>query len=152
MNYLFVDIGTYRFKFPQGKGKDRAQKNSSQQHQIRHHKRSPDHISHNTLEELQIAIIKDYLHSGFEGKITYQLPSEYTTSRFIRLPVNNKKKRDDDSLPTRRPIALPISDAHYTASLKSIPTIIKPWYVSPKRKTFPRSTTEWSGRKYSPIF
>ena len=135
MNYLFIDIGTYSIKFlkvklERGKIIPISVKTTTiGEAQLK--------WPNNTIEELQINIIKDYLKSGFEGKITYQLPNEYITSRFIQLPVTNKKKAEmmipfqlDGQLP------YPIYNSHYTSSLKKYADHFKAMVCVAKEEDF----------------
>ena len=125
MNYLFIDIGTYSIKFlkikiDRGKIVPINVKSTLIPESLPQFKKDTD------IEDTQIGIIKEYLQSGFEGKVIYQIPNEYITGRFIQLPVTNKNKAEmmipfqlDEQLP------FPISHAHYTSSLKKMPNHFK---------------------------
>ncbi len=125
MNYLFVDIGTYSVKFLKTKiDHGKIIPLSIQSSLILEAMKKFKDIS--SIEDIQIHLIKDYLKSGFEGKIIYQLPNEYITSRFIQLPVTNKNKANmmipfqlDEQLP------FPISTSHYAVSFRKYPDHFK---------------------------
>lgn len=70
-----------------------------------------------TLEEIQAYIIQSAIPENFDGKIIYQLPNKFVTTRYLNLPVTNKKKLDmmvpfqlDENLP------YPSMNAHFVAS------------------------------------
>jgi len=72
-----------------------------------------------TTEEIQLEIVKSYLREHpLEGKMIFQLPLMFMTSRYLTLPVAQRKKAEmmipfqlDEDLP------FPIGEAHYTSYL-----------------------------------
>jgi len=118
MNILTVDIGTYSVKFLEVK-LERKSVNVLDSQEVIIAKVQHQLPQDSTIEDVQYEIINSYLkQSGFEGKIIYQLPSEHSTSRYLDLPVNNRKKAEmmipfqlDENLP------YPITDIHYTSTL-----------------------------------
>tara|TARA_R110002072_G_scaffold276051_1_gene437432 strand:- start:172971 stop:174563 length:1593 start_codon:yes stop_codon:yes gene_type:complete len=70
-----------------------------------------------TLEQIQTAIIEAAIPENFDGKVFFQLPNNFVTTRYMKLPVTNRKKLDlmlpfqlDENLP------YPSSNAHFVAS------------------------------------
>ncbi len=63
---------------------------------------------------LQCQLIKNIIPTDFDGKVIWQLPNEYITSRQMLLPVNQKKKIES-MIPFQLDENLPFSssDAHY---------------------------------------
>jgi Tfp pilus assembly PilM family ATPase len=118
MNILTVDIGSYSVKFLEVK-LERKSVNVLDCQEVIIAKVQPQLSDEATLEDIQYEIINSYLkQSGFEGKIMYQLPCEHSTSRFLDLPVNNRKKAElmipfqlDENLPYQA------TDIHYTSTL-----------------------------------
>ena len=122
MDYLFIDIGTYSIKFL----KMKIDRGKIVPTAVKTVLISESPSEKRDLQEVQMGIVRDYLESGFDGKIIYQLPNESITSRFLELPVINKKKVEmmipfqlDDQLPYS------ISKAHYASSLKKCPDHFK---------------------------
>ena len=118
MSVLCIDIGSYSVKFLE----------------IEAGKKSFSLISHReiplqkvlgqfkpdaTIEDIQISIVHSYLENGYDGKVIFQLPSQIITSRYLNLPIANRKKAEmmipfqlDENLP------YPISQAQFTTSLR----------------------------------
>ncbi len=118
MNILTVDIGSYSVKFLEVK-LERKFVNIVDFQEVIITKVQHQLPLESSVEDVQYEIINSYLkQSGFEGKIMYQLPCEHSTSRFLDLPVNNRKKAEmmvpfqlDENLP------YPISHIHYTSTM-----------------------------------
>lgn len=121
MSTLCIDIGSYSVKFLEC---ELGKKNFS----ILSHREIPlqqvvgKFDAQASKEDLQLSIVKSYLQEGHEGKILMQMPAAMVTSRYLRLPINNRKKAElmvpfqlDENLP------FPISTAHYTLSLRKRP-------------------------------
>lgn len=72
-----------------------------------------------SISDIQNEIIKDYLvRNDYSGKVIQKVPENFITTRFLNLPINNKRKAEsmipfqlDDNLPYS------VSDSHYTADL-----------------------------------
>lgn len=118
MNYLCIDLGSYSVKFYHAhQEKKKIVLNSFDEIIIEKVRTqvSPDA----TLYEIQQEIVSSYIKRGnFDGLVIYQLPSEMITTRYLELPVNNKKKAEmmipfqlDENLP------FPSSQSHYVAQL-----------------------------------
>ena len=136
MRHLFIDAGTYSVKFLKCR--------------LRQGKIVPSGIQSVLLAEarakagpeasvadLQTAVIKERLGDGFQGKVSLQVPGELVTSRFIQLPVVNRKKAGmmipfqlDSQLP------YPVSAAHYAFSLKKEADHFKSMICITKRDEF----------------
>ena len=119
MNYLFIDIGTYSVKFLKTKLDRGKVAPLSVQKSLVSEILDTTEPTQSSIEDAQISIVKEYLKSGFNGKIIYQIPNEYVTSRFIQLPVTNKNKAEmmipfqlEEQLP------FPIATSHYSMALK----------------------------------
>ncbi len=118
MSVLCIDIGTYSIKFLEC---NPNKKNFS----VISHREIPlqkvinQFGPEDTLEDVQLSIVRSYLEDGTESKVIMQLPSKMVTSRYLNLPITNKKKAEmmipfqlDENLPFQ------ISKAHYTLALK----------------------------------
>lgn len=121
MRILVIDLGSYAVKFIEGVV-ERKSINVLDQHSVILDKVKPQLKGLETREELHFAIIRSYLDaSGFEGKIYFQLPETLTTSRFLTLPVAQKRKAEmmipfqlEENLP------FPAGKTHITSSLTKI--------------------------------
>ena len=118
MKYLFIDVGTYSVKFltmkvDKGKIVPISVESILLTDAMKQVSDSP------SVEDVQIHIIKDKLGQNFDGKVIYQIPNEYITSRFIQLPVSNKSKAEM-MIPFQLDEQLPFSvhSSHYAASLR----------------------------------
>jgi general secretion pathway protein L len=118
MNYLCIDLGSYSVKFYHAhQEKKKIVLNSFDEIIIE--KVRPQVSPDATLYEIQQEIVSSYIKRGdFDGLVIYQLPSEMITTRYLELPVNNKKKAEmmipfqlDENLP------FPSSQSHYVAQL-----------------------------------
>lgn len=113
-NTLIIDSGSYSVKFIEGKFIRKNFKIHSTDEVLIDDVRDPNDIN-TTLEEYQQKIIHQFLEqTGFAGKIINQLPNDFITTRFLDLPISNKKKAEqmipfqlDEDLP------FPTSEAHY---------------------------------------
>ncbi len=118
MSVLCIDIGTYSIKFLEC---NPTKKNFS----VISHREIPlqkvinQFGPEDTIEDVQLSIVKSYLEDGTDSKVIMQLPTQMVTSRYLHLPISNKKKAEmmvpfqlDENLPFQ------ISKAHYTLSLK----------------------------------
>ncbi len=114
MNSLNIDLGSYSVKFFETTG-DRKQVVHRTSHEViidQVRSRFPGL----NLQEIQLEVINNYLKArNYEGKINILLPDEQVTTRYIDLPVSNRKKAEqmipfqiDENLP------YPISNAHYS--------------------------------------
>lgn len=70
------------------------------------------------MHDKQLAVVKDIIGEDFNGKVYMNLPGEYITSRYLTLPVTQKKKVDlmipfqlDENLPYS------MTNAHFTSQL-----------------------------------
>lgn len=117
MNILAIDIGSYSVKFLNGKV-DRKGFSINDYHEV-----IVSHVSSQlpgewSLRDVHSEILESYIkQNNVDAKIIYQIPSEYTTTRYFELPVNNKKKAEmmipfqlDENLP------YPISSCHYNTT------------------------------------
>lgn len=75
-----------------------------------------------TTQEIQFSILAKYIKkNNFVGKVISHLPNEMMTSRYLDLPVSNKKKAEmmipfqlEENLP------FPISSTHYACALHKV--------------------------------
>lgn len=94
MSILIIDSGTYSVKFIEGKYLKKNFKIDSIDEVLISDIANPNDSEINIFE-LQQRIIKEYLAQiEFSGKIISQIPNEFLTTRYLDLPVNNKKKAD----------------------------------------------------------
>jgi Tfp pilus assembly PilM family ATPase len=121
MRILVIDLGSYAVKFIETMVERKAIK-ILDQHSVVLEKVRPQLKGIETREELHFAIIKSYLETNeFEGKIYFQLPETLTTSRFLTLPVSQRRKAEmmipfqlEENLP------FPSGKIHTTSSLSKI--------------------------------
>lgn len=117
MSILIIDSGTYSVKFIEGKYLKKNFKIDSVDEVLLSDIRNPNDEQSNHIE-LQQKIIKEYLSQiNYNGKIIYQIPNEFLTTRYLDLPVTNRKKAEqmipfqlDEELP------FPSIDTHYVNS------------------------------------
>ncbi|EQC46073.1 pilus assembly protein PilM [Bacteriovorax sp. Seq25_V] len=115
MSNLIIDSGSYSVKFIEGKFQRKNFKIESYDEVLLADIRDPSDTETTDLEYQQ-QIIKQYLEqTKFTGKIIYQLSNNFLTTRYMDLPVQNKKKAElmipfqlDEDLP------FPANEAHYT--------------------------------------
>jgi Tfp pilus assembly PilM family ATPase len=117
MNVMCIDIGTYSIKSIIFESNGRSYTVQKVQ-EIALAELSQDIYPQTELHDKQLAVTKDLIGEGFNGKVYVNLPGEYITSRYITLPVTQKKKVDM-MIPFQLDENLPYSmvDAHYTSQL-----------------------------------
>lgn len=121
MRILIIDLGSYAVKFIEAFVERKSIK-VLDQHSVILERVKPQLKGIETREELHFAIIKSYLETNeFEGKIYFQLPETLTTSRYLTLPVPQKRKAEmmipfqlEENLP------FPAGGMHFTSSLTKI--------------------------------
>ena len=120
MEILCIDPGTYSVKFFHATV-DKRSISVEGYHQVNIDDVIHEFSDDDSLEKIQVEIIKSYLleHSQSKHKTILMLPHSYTTSRYLHLPVNNKKKAElmlpfqlDENLPFN------INQAHYNAEFQ----------------------------------
>lgn len=118
MSVLCIDIGTYSIKFLEC---NPSKKNFSliSHREIPLQKVLSQFGPEDTIQDVQLSIIKSYLEDDTESKVIMQVPSQMVTSRYLHLPIASKKKAElmvpfqlDENLPFL------ISKAHYTTSMR----------------------------------
>ena len=118
MHILAIDLGNYSVKFISS---------NVERKKVQHNQMSEvvisDYQKENQIEdfyEAQMRIVKDILdqHKQPDTKVIYQAENEMMTSRFLQLPVKNKKKADL-MLPFQLEEDLPysLSETHYAYRL-----------------------------------
>ncbi|OUR97004.1 hypothetical protein A9Q84_11760 [Halobacteriovorax marinus] len=118
MNILAIDLGSYSVKFYECRLERKQLKYLGHREIIISKIRSqfePD----TTINEIHNEIIRSYLKkTEFEGKIIYQIQDNFTTSRYLELPVNSRKKAEL-MIPFLMEENIPYSlkDIHYTSTL-----------------------------------
>lgn len=113
MNILAIDIGTYSVKFLIASIERKSV--AIKDYDEIMIDRVKSQLSTNIEEDIPYEIIKQYLsETPFEGKIIFQLPNNIITTRYLNLPIPNKKKAElmlpfqlDEDLPYA------ISSTHY---------------------------------------
>lgn len=118
MNILAVDIGTYSLKIFETTLERRRLKLVDFQEIILSQYRE-DFPLNASYEEIQTALLEAYFEEAqFEGKVIYQLPNRLITTRYLQIPVANKKKAEqmigfliEESIP------FPLSKIHFTKQL-----------------------------------
>lgn len=118
MNIITVDAGNYSVKFLHGK-LEQKKLNIFDNHEVVIESVRSQFPEDASLEEIQHTIIHQYIEqANFDGRLVFQFPSTSLTTRFLDLPVSNKKKADmmipfqlDENLP------YPVSKAHFAKSL-----------------------------------
>lgn len=114
MNSLNIDLGSYSVKFFETTGERKQVIHRTSHEVIIDQVRS--RFPGLGLQEIQLEIIANYLKArAYDGKINILLPDEQVTTRYIDLPVANRKKAEqmipfqiDENLP------YPIANAHYS--------------------------------------
>lgn len=121
MNSLIIDVGSYAVKFLEVKTDRKYLKVVSQQ-SIPLNKVSPKIRAKKSLEDIQLYVIKNYLDNNpFAGKVYFQISEEQITSRFLTLPVGQRRKAEM-MIPFQLEENLPFSSSqiHTTSSLQKI--------------------------------
>lgn len=110
---MCIDIGTYSIKASLFDGEGRILKLKKVQ-EVPLKSVGDDLYPDSTLYEKQLALAADLIGDDFDGKVYFQLPHEMVTSRYLNIPVTQKKKVDlmipfqlDENLPYS------MSNAHY---------------------------------------
>lgn len=120
MNILAIDLGTYAVKYAFCVLEKKQIIVQSQGlvviDEIR--KDLPEDLS---LEEIQLDIVKNFVNEFPDAKIITHIPVDMMTTRYLSLPVNNKKKAElmipfqlDENLP------FPVSEAHYSSYVQKV--------------------------------
>jgi Tfp pilus assembly PilM family ATPase len=118
MNILAIDLGTYSVKFFECR-LERKQLRYLGHREVIISKIRSQFNPETTVNEIHNEIVRSYLkQSQFEGKIIYQIQDNFTTSRYLELPVNNRKKAEQ-MVPflLEENIPYSLSDIHYTSTL-----------------------------------
>lgn len=120
MNILAIDIGSYAVKYAF------CSLERKKLTLIRHglviidevKKDLPEETLH---EDVQLSIIKSFMQDFPDAKVITHLPIDLVTTRYISLPVNNKKKAEmmipfqlDENLPFE------VSKSHYTSFIQKV--------------------------------
>lgn len=124
MNIIAIDRGSYSVKFIEGRVDRKSFQIEHVQEVAIDNIRKQYNDPELSLTDLQDDIIAAYLEqTPVEGKIISQIPSGLVTSRFLDLPVTNKRKAEmmvpfqlDENLP------YPTSAAHTTTTLEKYAT------------------------------
>jgi Tfp pilus assembly PilM family ATPase len=121
MELLTIDLGTYSVKFLHG-SIERKQFRLIDATEILMSEVAQDFSDEATIEEMQLEIIRHYLEGIDQRiKIIYPLASDMMTTRFLTLPVSNRRKAEamvpfqlEEILP------YPLNTLHYQTQLKKI--------------------------------
>ncbi len=118
MNILSIDIGSYSIKFFETT-LDRKQLKLVHKQEIIINQVKDQFPEATSIQELQRKIISSFLNNEqYEGKVIYQMPNSMISSRYLELPVNNRKKAEL-MLPFQLDEDLPYTtnNAHFTSEL-----------------------------------
>ncbi|CBW26136.1 putative membrane protein [Halobacteriovorax marinus SJ] len=118
MNILAIDLGSYSVKFYECRLERKQLKYLGHREVIIAKIRS-QFAPETTTNEIHNEIVKSYLkQSQFEGKIIYQIQEQFTSSRYLELPVNSRKKAEQ-MIPFQLEEDIPYSlkDIHFTSTL-----------------------------------
>ncbi|MBL6989347.1 MAG: pilus assembly protein PilM [Bacteriovoracaceae bacterium] len=151
MNILTIDVGTHSVKFLETRleRKSLVLKKTKRIFISKVQKELNDKA---TIVDIITFIIHNYLkNKHFDGKIIFQIPNEFITTRYLNLPVTNRKKVEmmipfqlDENLP------FSISDAHYTTKLsKKLKTTLATINIA-RLQTFETFHTTLSNHKIIP--
>ena len=118
MNILAIDLGSYSVKFYECRLERKQLKYLGHREVILSKIRS-QFSPETTTNEIHNEIVRSYLRqTSFEGKVIYQIQDNFTSSRYLELPVNNRKKAEQ-MIPFQLEENIPYSlkDIHYTSTL-----------------------------------
>lgn len=118
MSVLCIDVGSYSVKFLECEPTKKSF-NILSHREIPVHKVLGQFGPESTLEDVQLSIVKTFLEDGYDGKVVMQVPSQMITSRYLQLPIANRKKAEmmipfqlDENLP------FSVTAAHFTTSMR----------------------------------
>jgi Tfp pilus assembly PilM family ATPase len=118
MEILAVDMGSYSVKIIEF-SLERKQLTLLHHHEFPLDEARTHAGSEISNRELQRGILKNFIGEGREAKMVMQIPAEMITTRYLSLPVTNRKKLElmlpfqlDDNLP------FPSSEAHFLKSVE----------------------------------
>ena len=95
MKILAIDIGTYSIKFYETIIERRRIKIIHFHEVLLSQYSSDDNHLASSLDKTQSQILLDYFQENdFDGKIIFQLPNRHITTRYLDIPVTNKKKAE----------------------------------------------------------
>jgi|GEM_PF-452491 len=121
MEILTIDLGTYSVKFLHG-SIERKQFRLTDATEILLSEVAQDFSDDATLEEMQMEVIRHYLEGiDHRVKIIYPLASDMMTTRFLTLPIANRRKAEA-MVPFQLEEVLPysLSTLHFQTQLKKI--------------------------------
>jgi len=91
---LVIDLGSFSVKFAEYKTDKKSLQVTSCSEIIIGQMKDQFHPDTPILD-IQLEIVEGYLnHKHYDGKIIYQLPQTFLTTRFVEVPVTNKKKAE----------------------------------------------------------
>lgn len=121
MNVIAVDIGSYSVKFLISTLNKKSLKVDSYREVLisKVRKDLPSQEEEHSLLDIQYSIVENFLSQNLKDhKVVFNISADYTTSRFLNLPVSNKKKANmmipfqlDENIPYGA------EDIHFTTSL-----------------------------------
>ena len=120
MNILAIDLGTYAVKYAFC-AIEKKQIIVQSQGLVVIDEIRKDLGEDLSLEEIQLDIVKNFVEEFPDTKIITHIPVDMITTRYLSLPVNNKKKAElmipfqlDENLP------FPVSEAHYSSYVQKV--------------------------------
>ena len=119
MNILAIDLGTYSVKF-YSCSTERKNIVINNYNEIIIYKVRSQLDPEATISEIQYEIVSSYLKKGeFDGVTIFQLPNEMITTRYLTIPIGNKRQAEqmipfqlDDDLPYQSSSAHIVSKLH----------------------------------------
>ncbi|RLA65406.1 MAG: hypothetical protein DRQ88_03350 [Epsilonproteobacteria bacterium] len=121
MKVLAIDLGSYSIKFYEA-SLDRKKISYLHKHEIILDKiRQEVNLEEDTLQT-QLELIYNYLgKKEYDGKIILNLPNNFVSTRFISIPITNRKKAEamipfqlDENIPYS------LSKTHYTKNIRKV--------------------------------
>jgi len=119
MKVLAIDLGSYSIKFYEA-SLDRKKISFIHKHEIILDKIEQQMDLSDDLIQAQLDLIHNYLgKKEYEGKMIFNLPNNYVATRFINIPITNRKKAEamipfqlDENIP------YPLAKTHYTKNIR----------------------------------
>lgn len=121
MKVLAIDLGSYSIKFYEAT-LDRKKISFIHKHEIVLDKVRQDMDLSDDLVQAQLDLIHNYLgKTEYDGKMIYNLPNNFVSTRFINIPVANRKKAEamipfqlDENIP------YPLARTNYSKSIRTV--------------------------------
>jgi len=94
LKLLVIDLGSYSVKFTEYKTDKKSLHIESCNEVIIGQLKDQFHPDTGILD-IQLEIVEGYInHEHYDGKLIYQIPQSFLTTRFVQVPVSNRKKAE----------------------------------------------------------